>query len=91
MEHDAQYAPVPALARATLVLKAVFESGVTTEVRPTGKTPEMRMSIQDFSSLIIGRYDTEALSSFQNVTVDCTLEKAAQVFYRKSLYINRYF
>ena len=27
MEHDAQYAPVPALARATLVLKAVFESG----------------------------------------------------------------
>lgn len=81
----------PQISRNNGCFEAVFESGVTTEVQPTGKTPEMRMSIQDFSSLIIGRYDTEALSSFQNVTVDCTLEKAAQVFYRKPLYINRYF
>jgi len=35
MEHDAQYAPVPALARATLVLKAVFECSCTVRKQAT--------------------------------------------------------
>lgn len=68
-----------------------FENGLVTSVGSTGERPDLSMDIQAFSTLIVGRHDAEAIPYFPNVTMACPLEKAAQLFYRKPLYITRSF
>lgn len=71
--------------------EVIFEDGQTKSVQETDKVADITMTIQDFSSLLVGRYDASALMYMQKVQVNCTPEKAAQIFYRKPLYISRYF
>lgn len=68
-----------------------FFNDKATNVQSTEKPADLSMKIQDFSSLIVGRYGSSSLHYLQNVTINCTLDKASQIFYRKPLYISRYF
>lgn len=68
-----------------------FENGVTTSVTRTDAPADISLPIQDFSRMICGRYDVSALPYLSQVKLHCAPEKAAQVFYKKSMFITRYF
>lgn len=68
-----------------------FSDGVTTEVRRTQEPADIALTIQDFSRLICGRYDLTALPYLPQVKQMCDTEKAAKVFYKKPMFITRYF
>ncbi len=61
------------------------------EVSRTDDAPDVTLTIQAFSRLICGRYDLSALPWLTDVRLDCPVEKAAQVFYQKPMFISRYF
>lgn len=71
--------------------RVVFKDGKVTAVERTASAPDMVLSIQDFSRLICGRYDVCDLHWLPGVQMHCSAEKAAKVFYRKPMYINRPF
>ena len=68
-----------------------FADGATADVGMTDKEPDLRMGINDFSRLILGRYDTEALAYMDGVEVLCPPDKAAKLIFKKPQYITRYF
>ena len=71
--------------------RVAFENGTVTAVEKTEAAPDIVLSIQDFSRLICGRYDMSDLHWLPGVKLLCSPEKAARVFYRKPMYINRPF
>lgn len=68
-----------------------FAPGKPNTVARTGEKPDVILGIQDFSRLMIGGCDAEALSWLPQVRLLCPQEQAAQVFYRKPLFISQYF
>ncbi|MDD3335021.1 MAG: GNAT family N-acetyltransferase [Eubacteriales bacterium] len=68
-----------------------FKPGAENQVSKTNDTPDILMSIQAFSRMLLGRCDLDAAPGLPDVTLQCDIEKAARVFYRKPLYIHTYF
>ena len=68
-----------------------FKEGAVIAVERTSTAADIRLSIQDFSRLICGRYDVNDLGWLPDVQLLCEPEKAAKVFYRKPMFINRPF
>lgn len=68
-----------------------FVGGTVTAVEKTDSDADISLTIQDFSRLICGRYDVNDLRWLPGVKLNCEPEKAAKVFYRKPMYINRPF
>jgi len=79
------------IAQNNGVFRIQFADGVVTSVERTQAEADVTMTIQAFSRLICGRYDVEDWKWLSDVSLRCAPEKAAQVFYRKPLYITRYF
>lgn len=68
-----------------------FADGTVTSVERTETEADVTMTIQAFSRLICGCYDVQDWGWLSDVTLHCEPQKAAQVFYRKPMYITRYF
>ena len=68
-----------------------FAPGAANRVTMTEERADMSLSIQDFTRLILGCYDVEDLRWLPNVRLNCALEKAARIFYRKPMYISQDF
>ncbi|MEG1775410.1 MAG: GNAT family N-acetyltransferase [Clostridia bacterium] len=71
--------------------EVVFAQGTPNRVCKTEKPADLRMRIQEFSCLILGRYGADELSWLADAVCYCSPEKAAKVFYRKPLYITHPF
>lgn len=71
--------------------KVTFAEGTENLVERTEASADIRLSIQDFSRLICGRYDVSDFRWMPNVKLLCESEKAGKVFYRKPMFITRYF
>lgn len=52
---------------------------------------DVSLTIQEFSRLISGRFDATDWKWLPDVHLHCDAEKAASVFYRKPMFINRFF
>ena len=68
-----------------------FAPGGANRVTMTEEAPDVSLTIQDFTRLILGCCDMDDLRWLPNVRLHCAPEKAAQVFYRKPMYISHYF
>ena len=68
-----------------------FEPGKPNRVSRTKNAPDLCLSIQDFSRLICGAFHANDLQWLPNVRIHCSVEKLSKVFYRKPMFINRYF
>lgn len=68
-----------------------FEDGRTTDVRRVSTQPDISLTIQDFSRLICGRYNLSCAQWLPDVALHCDVAKAEKVFYRKPMFITRYF
>ena len=68
-----------------------FTNGKTTSVERTEEAADISMPIHEFSRLICGRNDAADFAWLPEVRLHCSAEKATQVFYRKPMYIIRYF
>ncbi|MGN1021099.1 MAG: enhanced intracellular survival protein Eis [Aristaeellaceae bacterium] len=68
-----------------------FAPGEANRVFLTEEEPDVSLSIQDFTRLILGCHDVEELRWLPEVRLHCAPEKAAQVFYRKPMYITQDF
>ncbi len=71
--------------------RVTFADGITTSVERTDDAAEIDMPIQEFSRLICGKHDVGEWQWLPKVQLHCEAEKAAKVFYRKPMFINRYF
>lgn len=68
-----------------------FEDGKAKSVKTTDKPADIEMTIAEFSRLIIGACDTNAISYLEHVTVNGNEENIEKVFYKKPIYITEYF
>ena len=68
-----------------------YGEGIVREVTQTGAAPDADLPIHEFSRLILGVYDIAALPFLQGVTVHCSTEKLAGLFFQKPLCITEYF
>ena len=64
-----------------------FENGKTTSVEKTEAAPDVSMTIQEFSRLICGKHEVSEWEWLEDVKLYCDPQKAAQVFYRKPMFI----
>ena len=64
-----------------------FENGKTTCVEKTEAAPDVSMTIQEFSRLICGKHEVSEWIWLDDVKLYCDPQKAAQVFYRKPMFI----
>lgn len=73
--------------------RVTFDGGRVTEVlRDAPDAPDVSLTIQDFSRLICGRYDLESAAAYlPDIVLNSGYEKASCLFYRKPMYISRYF
>ena len=71
--------------------KVTFSDGYENKVERTNEDADIRLTIQDFSRLICGRYDVNQFRWMPDVQLLCDEEKAAKVFYLKPMFITRYF
>lgn len=71
--------------------EVTFENDATTSVIRTDAPADITLTIQDFSRLLSGRYDLTALPYLPQISIACAPEKAAKVFYKKPMFITRYF
>lgn len=60
-------------------------------VRRTEATPDVALTVQDFSRLILGCCAAADPMWLPDVELNCAPERAAQVFYRKPAFISQYF
>ncbi|MBR2699510.1 MAG: GNAT family N-acetyltransferase [Clostridia bacterium] len=60
-------------------------------VRRVDDPPEIDLTIQDFSRLIVGCCDAADPEWLPDVRLHCPPERAAQLFYRKPTFISQYF
>lgn len=68
-----------------------FSGGRVTEASRTERAPDLRMGVCDFSSLIMGRHDVDALEYMEDTELLCAPERAAGLFFKKPSYINKGF
>lgn len=68
-----------------------FAEGASNAVYACEEEPDIVLPIQEFSRLICGRCDVADLRWLPQVKLFCEPEKAAKVFYKKPMYITRYF
>ena len=68
-----------------------FAPGEANRVSMTEEEPDVSLTIQDFTRLILGCCDMDDLRWLPNVRLHCAPEKAERVFYRKPMYISQYF
>lgn len=72
------------------VFEVRFAPGAENGVRKTDAAPDVALTIQDFSRLILGCGDLDP--DWQpDVQLYCDVDRARQVFYRKPAYIAQYF
>lgn len=64
-----------------------FAPGQETQVTRTEEKADMRLTIQDFTRLILGKHDIEDLPWLPDVQMYCEQEKAEKVFYRKPVFL----
>lgn len=69
----------------------VFENGTTVSVERTEKEADVSMPITEFSRLICGKHEGSEWGWLPEVKCFCDPSKAAKVFYRKPMFITRYF
>ena len=69
----------------------VFENGTTVCVERTEKEADVSMPINEFSRLICGKHEVGEWAWLLEVKLLCDPAKAAKVFYRKPMFITRYF
>ena len=67
-----------------------FAPGAENEVRRTDAAPDVELSIQDFSRLLVGCCELYP-EWLPGARVHCEMEKARRVFYRKGNYISQRF
>ena len=67
-----------------------FMPGQENHVRRVGDAPDIELTIQDFSRLIVGCGDLDAMW-LPELKLHCPIEQAAKVFYRKPTFISTYF
>ena len=70
--------------------EVIFAPGRTNDVRRVEAAPDIELTIQDFSRLIVGCCDLDP-EWMPDVKLRCPVERAAQVFYRKPAFISAYF
>lgn len=68
-----------------------FAPGTPNQVSRTDAAPDVELTIQDFSRLIVGCCEAVDPMWLPNAKLHCPPEKAAQVFYRKPTFISTYF
>ena len=68
-----------------------FAPDMQSAVERTQASPDVILGIQDFSRLILGGCDAADIRWLPQVKLLCPPEQAAQVFYRKPLFISQYF
>lgn len=68
-----------------------FAPGIPNTVERTQASPDVILGIQDFSRLILGGCDASDIRWLPQVKLLCPPEQAAQVFYRKPMFISQYF
>ena len=56
-----------------------------------GGTPDVEMTINSFSSAILGRYSAENITMFNDVKVNGNIDNLKKVFYKKSLWFEGQF
>lgn len=67
-----------------------FAPGRANAVRRVDAEPDVELTIQDFSSLIVGCRDLDPMW-LPDVKLRCPVEQAARVFYRKPTFISTFF
>ena len=67
--------------------EASFAPGKENRVERTEKEPDISLTIQDFTRLILGKHSTEDFAWLPQVRLNCSAEKAAKVFYRKPVFL----
>lgn len=65
----------------------VFADGKTISAERTDDAADVSMTIQEFSRLICGKHELAEAMWLPDVTINCDLEKAEKVFYRKPMFI----
>lgn len=68
-----------------------FVDGIATEVSITDEPADVSLGIADFSRLIVGVCDTNAIEFMESVHVNTDMEKISKVFYQKPNLITEYF
>ncbi|MDF2538689.1 MAG: hypothetical protein K0S76_1710 [Herbinix sp.] len=68
-----------------------FKEGKADTVTITEEPADISLGMNDFSRLIVGAYDTNALDYMEGVQINASLDKIAKVFYLKPNHITEYF
>lgn len=68
-----------------------FENGAALEVSTTESPADISLGISDFSRLIVGACDTNAIPFMESVHVHTTLDYISKVFYQKPTLITEHF
>ncbi len=71
--------------------EVTFAQGVENRVEKTHKEPDVTMTIQEFSRLILGVYEIESLPFLAAVAVHTDPRRLSPLFYRKPICITEYF
>lgn len=71
--------------------RVCFTPGMPNAVERTQASPDVILGIQDFSRLILGGCDAADIRWLPQVKLLCPPEQAAQVFYRKPMFISQSF
>ena len=81
----------PLLPENTGCFEVSFAPDRPNAVRRVDDPPEIDLTIQDFSRLIVGCCDAADPEWLPDVRLRCPPERAAQLFYRKPAFISQYF
>lgn len=68
-----------------------YQDGAVQDVQATQAAPDATLTIQEFSRLIIGIYDIDAIPYLRGVTVHTDAARLSGLFFRKPVYICEYF
>ena len=78
------------IARNNGCFEVSFAPGQENRVRRVNDAPDIELTIQDFSRLIVGCCGLDAMW-LPEVGLHCPIEQAAKVFYRKPTFISTFF
>ncbi|MBR2696971.1 MAG: sterol carrier protein domain-containing protein, partial [Clostridia bacterium] len=81
----------PLLPENNGCFEVAFAPGRPNIVRRVADSPDIVLTIQDFSRLIVGCCDAADPDWLPDVRLSCAPERAAQLFYRKPTFISQYF
>ena len=80
----------PQIAENNGCFEVAFAPGRENDVRRVEAAPDIELTIQDFSRLIVGCCDLDP-EWMPDVKLHCSVEQAARVFYRKPAFISAFF